>query len=221
VGSGALTGLQRRLLELLSTVSPPWTLTGGAALTGFHLHHRNTRDLDLFWRGREKLGSCREDVVARLRAAGLRVDPLHGGDAFQALRVTDGTEVVIVDLVAEPSLSLEPATEVSVGAATIRVDSPHEILVSKLCALLGRAELRDLIDVRELLASGGDLVRALGDAPRRDGGFSPLTLAWVLRGLPVAALAGAAGVDPTSATGLERFRDELVSRITAAGRPRG
>jgi hypothetical protein len=29
-------------------LQPPWTLTGGGALAGFHTKHRETRDLDLF-----------------------------------------------------------------------------------------------------------------------------------------------------------------------------
>jgi hypothetical protein len=73
------------------------------------------------------------------------------------------------------------------------VDQPHEILVTKLCALLGRSELRDLEDVRALLDAEGDLARALADAPRKEAGFSPVTLAWVLEQLPVAAMGRALG----------------------------
>lgn len=43
---GKLSTLQERVLRLLADVEPPWTLTGGAALAGFHTHHRTTRDLD-------------------------------------------------------------------------------------------------------------------------------------------------------------------------------
>ena len=43
---GKLSSLQERVLRLLADIEPPWTLTGGAALAGFHTHHRATRDLD-------------------------------------------------------------------------------------------------------------------------------------------------------------------------------
>jgi hypothetical protein len=105
------------------------------------------------------------------------------------------------------------------GAVRIRVDTPHEIFVNELCAMLGRAEFRDLVDVRALLAASGDLARAVRDAPRKDGGFSPLTLAWILRGLPISAMAEEEGVVPSEAADLARFRDELVGRLTAAARP--
>jgi Nucleotidyl transferase AbiEii toxin, Type IV TA system len=219
VPSGGLTRLQARTLELLAGQEPPWTLTGGGALVGFHLRHRRTRDLDFFWHGLERLGDCGAEVVRRLRAAGLAVESLQRSEGFQRLRVADGSEVVILDLVAEPVAAVEPFVEVAHGAVRIRVDTPHEILVNKLCALLGRAELRDLVDVRALLAAGCDLGRAVRDAPRKDGGFSPLTLAWILRGLPISAMAEEEGVAPPEAEDLTRFRDDLVARLTAAARP--
>jgi len=49
VSGGRLSSLQRRVLKLLAGLSPPWTLSGGGALVGFYVGHRETRDLDLFW----------------------------------------------------------------------------------------------------------------------------------------------------------------------------
>ncbi len=43
-----LRPLQRRILKVLAGVTPVWTLSGGGALAGVHLGHRETRDLDLF-----------------------------------------------------------------------------------------------------------------------------------------------------------------------------
>jgi hypothetical protein len=54
---------------------------------------------------------------------------------------------------------------------TFLVDSPHQILVNELCALLGRSEPRDVEDIMVLLDRGGDLPRALRDCPQQDGGF--------------------------------------------------
>ena len=126
-----LTELQRRILEALADLEPPWTLTGGAAL-----------------------------AIARLRDLGFEVEPVHGADTFERLRVSQGSDTVVVDLVAEPVDAIESPESVSVGSARIRIDTPHEILVNKLCALLHRSELRDLIDVRALLAGGGNSTRS-------------------------------------------------------------
>ena len=219
MGRGELTPLQRRVLEQLSGTKPPWTLTGGAALVGFHLHHRTTRDLDLLWHGSERLGPERDACIRRLRSHGLRVESVQHDPTFEKLLVSDESERVILDMVAEPVKPVEAPIPLELGSFTVLVDTPHEILVNKLCALLGRAELRDLLDVRALLDSGGDLERALEDAPRKDAGFSAVTLAWVLRGLPVEELAKAAGLEAAAREEIGRLRDELVDRLTRGTRP--
>lgn len=98
----------------------------------------------------------------------------------------------------------------------ILVDTAHQVLVNKLCALLHRSELRYLIDIEALLAKGGDLDRALADAPLKDGGFSALTLGWTLQGWKVAEVARDAGLP--QAAEIEQFRDDLLARVTG-GRP--
>jgi len=214
-----LTPLQRHILELLADFAPPWTLTGGAALAGFHLGHRATRDLDLFWRGLDDLSAIADEVERILQADDLDVAHLHSAPAFRRLRVDDGAEVVVIDLVAETVPAIEPAVTLPLGAKTVEVDTPHEILVNKLCALLGRMELRDLGDVRDLLEAGGDLEKALRDAPRKDGGFSPLTLAWALRGMRVHPMAEALGIDRRAAEELDIFRQSLTALLLKYGAP--
>jgi hypothetical protein len=214
-----LTVLQWHILDLLAGIQPPWTLTGGAALAGFHLKHRTTKDLDLFWHAQSRLGSLPEEVRERLSKAGLEVTALQTADTFYQLRVSDQEKVCIVDLVAEPMPPTELPQSMRIGNVLIRVDTPHEILVNKLCALLGRAEIRDLVDVRSLLETGTDLKRALQDAPRKDAGFSPLTLAWVLRDLRPSALARAANLGQAEAEALEGFKERLISALVEAGAP--
>ncbi|MBM4059620.1 MAG: nucleotidyl transferase AbiEii/AbiGii toxin family protein [Planctomycetes bacterium] len=212
-----LSDLQARVLELLAGIEPPWTLTGGAALAGFHLAHRTTRDLDLFWHGRDAITDVWREVAARLRAAGLEVRELRSSPAFCSLQVVHGGETVVVDLVAEPVPCIEPPLAMPHRGVHILVDTAHEVLVNKLCALLHRSELRDLIDIAALVANGGDLERALADAPRKDGGFSALTLGFCLQGWALRDAARASGLAERAAE-LERFRDELLQRV-AGGQP--
>ena len=161
---GRLSNLQEQVLVALAGIEPPWTLSDGAALAGFHTAHRETRDLD----------------------------PVPLAEAPRA---------------------------VTVGGATFLVDTPHQILVNKLCALLNRSELRDIEDIRALLDTGGDLPRALGDCPNQDGGFSPMTLSWSLRSLPVERLAASSGWSAARIDALSRFRDALLDRILEQARP--
>lgn len=215
----SLSPLQLRVLEALESLEPPFVLTGGGALAGVHLKHRTTRDLDLFWRGRRRLDSLVADARGKLEGAGIAVEDLRTAESYHRLRVSDGSEVTIIDLVADAAPTIEAAELHQIGAANVQVDSRHEILVNKLCTLLGRAELRDLQDLKALLEAGEDLEEGLRDAPRKDGGFSPPTLAWVLRSFPVELVAQNSGWDNAKAVELARFRDELVERLVALSAP--
>lgn len=216
---GSLSALQVRILEYLADLDPPWTLVGGAALAGVHLKHRTTRDLDLFWRQRDKLGGLVDQVGRTLQDAGLTVHVLQDAPSFARLRAEQDDDVVVVDLVADPPPSLFGDETAAIGSAQVRVASRREILVDKLCALLGRAEIRDLVDVQALLNQGEDLEQAVRDAPSKDGGFSPPVLAWVLNGLDIPAIAVVAGVDAASVDSLSRFRDDLIDALLVMSKP--
>jgi hypothetical protein len=141
------------------------------------------------------------------------------GVATRERHLSNGSETVVVDLVAEPVATVEAPTKVSLGGKQLSIDRRHEILVNKLCTLIERSEVRDLEDVRELVATGGNLARALADAPRKDGGFSPLTLVWLLREFPVRELAAREGWPGERTARVEAFRDQLIGRLTDQTRP--
>jgi len=208
-----LSEIQKRVLDAVAGVEPPFILSGGAALAGVHLGHRTTRDLDLFWRNRPRLEDLPYVVEQSIATAGFVVETLRTTPAFVQLRVNDPTAMVVVDLIAESADSIEPPGRHRVGDAEILVDSARAILAEKLCALLERSELRDLVDIEALLRSGEKLDVALADAPRRDRGFSPLTLAWVLRDLDVRRLAPAAGLDEAAAAQIDAFRRWLIGEL--------
>lgn len=204
----------------LSDLQPPWVLAGGAALVGFYLPHRTTRDLDLFWKGLTTLGRIPEDAADILRAVGLDVATLQTSPAFCRQAVRSATESCVVDLVAVPGRPELAPEMVRVGEHSIRVEPRQQILVSKLCALLGRSEIRDLQDVQALVESGADIEVALRAAPALDGGFSPIVLAQLLDGLPLSAVAPVVGLSPEEVTKIIAFREWLVAHLvrTAAAR---
>jgi hypothetical protein len=219
VSGDRLTALQRRILGVLAEITPRWTLTGGGALAGVHLGHRGTRDLDLFWRNRAELGDLVADATSVLRAAGLDIHVLRTAPAFSELRVSDGRDTCVVDLVAEPFAAIEPPEQALIEGTAISVDSRHEILASKLATLLERSEPRDPVDVKALLDAGGDLQAGLRDAPKKDPGVSPLTLAWVLRDFDPLPVVKALGWSTLEAEELVSFRQWLITQLTASAAP--
>ena len=71
--------------------------------------------------------------------------------------------------------------------------------------------------MQALVASGEDLLRALRDAPKKDGGFSPLTLAWLVDSMDLQAASDTGLVTDE----LETFRKQLVSLLVGdEGLPR-
>ena len=204
--------LHRLALHALAPLEPRWTLTGGGALVGFYLGHRVTRDVDLFFHGLSTLDRLPEDAIAALTLAGVTVGVLQRAPAFCRLRVDRAGETLLVDLVAEPVAWVFAPEPHRVEGVEILVDSRAEILVNKLAALYSRLEIRDLVDVQALVGAGEDLDAALGLVARKNGGFSPPDLAWILRSMDVAALAKAEGYD---AAVLVAFRERLVDRLLA------
>jgi hypothetical protein len=100
---------------------------------------------------------------------------------------------------------------------SIRVDPPDEILANKLRALLGRAEIRDLVDVRALEETGLSLERALEAGRRKDGGLTPGQLAWVLSQITIGDEARIPGGG--TAPELRRYLQGLIDRLVRLARP--
>jgi predicted nucleotidyltransferase component of viral defense system len=172
----ALNNLQNEFLREFFARENCFYLTGGAALAGFYFGHRQTEDLDLF-----TLEDEIEDGFAILRdvakSLDATVESIITAPDFRRLLVKRKTEAVVVDLVREYVFQLETEKPIING---IRIDSPEEILANKLCALLSRSEIRDLIDVRQLEKAGFSLKNACQVAAKKDSGLSAGQLAWVL-----------------------------------------
>jgi Domain of unknown function (DUF1814). len=171
-----LNNLQNDFLREFFGRENRFYLTGGAALVGFYLGHRETNDLDLFTLENE-IENGFAIVRDAARGLGASVEAIQTAPDFRRLLVRRGDEAVIVDLVREYAFQLESEKR-EIGG--IRIDSPEEILANKLCALLSRSEIRDVVDVRELEKAGFNLENALSVAQQKDKGLSPAQLAWVL-----------------------------------------
>ncbi len=172
-----LTPLQQEVLEAFFAVEDRFYLTGGAALAAFHLQHRTTHDLDLF-----TSESILDQGDSALRTAASRlgalIENLITAPEFRRRLVRRSQESVVVDLVRDSSFQLVPGKP---RVGNIRVDPPREILANKLCALLSRAEPRDIVDVMFLERSGLRVEEVIDSARKKDTGLTPAQLAWVLQ----------------------------------------
>ncbi len=212
----SLTRAQRRVLGALSGVEG-FFLSGGAALSAGYLHHRLSEDLDLFCPTTDDLEVVSTAVVSTATSAGLRVTERRRAPGFRRYEVRDDAEATLVDVVHEPVVQIVAPADKPV-AAGVRYDALDDLVANKLCATLGRSEVKDLVDLHALAGVGIDLLAHLADAGRKDAGMDPATLAWVLAQLPVS-------VDrlhllrPVAAPELERFRDRLVEQLQRVAWP--
>jgi hypothetical protein len=222
VAPSLLTPLQNEVLTAFFAQETRFYLSGGAALAGFLLAHRRTQDLDLFTTTDALLDGERllKAVAANL---GATFELRLSSPDFRRAMLRRGEEALIVDLARDraaqgalPKLFFD----------SIRVDSPQEILANKLCTLLSRSEMRDLVDVRALELAGFRIEDALPLAQLKDGGLTPAQLGWVLsevklEGPPNAkiALEGSDEGMPTIGE-MTAFLDDLTRRFVAMSRPK-
>jgi hypothetical protein len=208
-----LSAFQVQVLEAFFQATSGFYLTGGAALAGFYLAHRETHDLDFF-----TLGGSVSEGFAALRAVagelGAEIEELQTAPDFRRVLLKRGDESVIVDLVLERAPQFREEKKLF---GTVRVDPPEEIFANKLCALLGRAEIRDLVDARALEQTGLSLDQALAAGSRKDGGLTPAQLGWVLSQIAIGDDAPVPG--GVSGPELRRYLAELIDRLATLARP--
>ena len=208
----ALTALQRELLEAFFRIDDQFFLTGGAALAGFHLGHRTTEDLDLFTSA-DALEHG-ESVLRRVTdEIGGSLEPLRTSLDAQRWLVRRDDDGVVVDLVRDRAPQLEDPKQTM---GRIRIDSPREILANKLCALLSRAEIRDLVDVMALERAGFDLDQGMRDAATKDGGLTPAQLGYVLSQVEIGPDARVPGATVDE---LREYQQNFIDRLARMGFP--
>jgi Nucleotidyl transferase AbiEii toxin, Type IV TA system len=210
---GRLTPLQTEILDAFFGLENRFFLTGGGALAGYHLRHRETHDLDLF-----TLSPALEDGVRSLRTTarelGASWQDLRTAPEFRRVLLSRGDDSVIVDLVIEHAEQLHPE---KLTYGTVRVDTAEEIFANKLCALLGRSEIRDLVDARALEGLGLSLADALAGGQRKDGGLTAGQLAFVLSEIKIADDVGLpGGVAPLE---LRDYLRGLIDRLARLAHP--
>ena len=202
-----LSDLQNDFLREFFRRENRFFLTGGAALVGVYLGHRRTEDLDLFTLENEIENGFRtvREVAGTL---GGTVEAIQTAPDFRRLLVRRGDEAIVVDLVREYVFQLETEKRELKG---IRIDSPEEILANKLCALLSRSEIRDLVDARELEKAGFKIEDALASAQKKDTGLTAAQLAWVLSQIKLGDDLSPPG--EVSIAELRNYLDDLIVRL--------
>lgn len=212
--STRLSRLQHELLEAFFERTRRFFLTGGGALAGYYLHHRETKDLDLFASTDVDIEEGARALRSACAAIGAMLETVQQYPDFRRFSVSRGQQLTLVDLVIDRAPQL---TEDKPAFGVVRVDALEEIAVNKVCSLLGRAEVRDLVDLHVLLDQGYDLESLLLQAQEKDGGVNPAALAWVLSELSVGPRSPVPG--GYTAEGVDEARRKLVKDLARLAFP--
>jgi hypothetical protein len=155
-------------------------LAGGYAVQAHGFVERESKDVDLFttMAAVADFPTAQAEVATALRAAGIDVVVEREGPTFARLAVSDpvGGNASILELGAD--WRAYPPVRLAIGP----VLHPADAAANKLCALFGRAEVRDYVDVHGVLMDGrftaDELLRM---AAEHDPGFDARMFAAALR----------------------------------------
>ncbi|MFH1131322.1 MAG: nucleotidyl transferase AbiEii/AbiGii toxin family protein [Pseudomonadota bacterium] len=141
-----LTPIQRRFLEYLNadkTFRRYFYLTGGTALSAFHLFHRYSDDLDFFTHQSDL------DIVPGLmkhaeNKLNIKAKQSRKSPHFLRYDIENGLKIYFVADVSFRHGSPEIISD-------FLVDSVKNIAVNKVCAILGRLDSKDYVDLYLIL----------------------------------------------------------------------
>lgn len=133
-------------LDSCRNAIPPWarwSLGGGTALM-LHLHHRRSRDIDVFLNDVQMLGYLSPRVNAFVE--NLAQDYVEAANYIK-LTLPEGE----IDFIAAPFLTAEPWRKVSLRGRRILLETPAEIVFKKLFYRAETLQTRDVFDAAAVI----------------------------------------------------------------------
>jgi hypothetical protein len=114
---------QRDFIRRIQAAAP-CRLAGGAALSGLHLRHRLSRDLDLFCDDRQSVRAAVQAARESAEAMGGQLQLVRDGGTFVRSALTLGERKLELDIAHEPSEPVAPRDQVD----GIVVDSLEDLV---------------------------------------------------------------------------------------------
>lgn len=204
--------LQDAVMDAVFARGLGFYLTGGTALSRFHLHHRYSDDLDFFTHEINSFGDAvrvvRTDLEGLFSAVVSEVDARD----FKRLSVRTSDLVLKIDFVADHA----PRVGLPENRGGTYVDTVRNILSNKLGAIISRDEPRDVADLLQISRSyrfhWDPILREAADKQA----FEREDLAYRISTFPIALLAdvpyiGAAPATEDAQTALRAVVDDIES----------
>ena len=175
--SKSLTPLKHDFLVSFFKKCQDFFLTGGSALSIFYLDHRFSYDLDLFtqkdidWHYLERL------FITVVKEINAEYTVITKAPFFHRYEIKKSRDREIIDFVIDKVPQIDKEKNIF---GIITVDTQFEIGVNKICTLLSRTEIKDLVDLYFLSRSGFDIKKNIEKAKQKDGGVEPAIISWLI-----------------------------------------
>lgn len=212
--SEILTPLQSKYLDEFFRITQDFYLTGGTALSAFHLHHRYSEDLDLFTRHDEAFQEVQSLVSQTCLQLSVEHVSVRITPYFKHFRIGDPDNQLTLHF----SRDFARQIQLPLRFGNILVDSLEDIVANKICAALGRTEIKDLIDLYFLNEAGYTIPKYFEAAQQKDAGLSWETLAYTLSQFEIAEIPPFL-IKPVTLDSLQQFLEATVSWLIEKSAP--
>lgn len=165
---GIISELQKGILNIFSNIadSKMFYLTGGTALAEFYLAHRKSFDLDIFTTEKELVlpfSYTFEEEIKKFFS--LRI--VKRFTTFVEFEVSEKEKITKIQLACDSPFRFEEPVDSDIE---VKVNDYKDLIVDKLLAFYGRAEIRDAVDLFFILKTE-DVWELVKFAKQKDPGF--------------------------------------------------
>jgi len=171
-----LTPLQHSFLGNFFKLTKEFYLTGGTALSAYYLYHRYSEDLDLFTDKDDIFQRVDQPIVDVCRRLDIECATVRSTTFFKHFQIGSADAPVTLHF----SKDYSPHVKPPITKDEIIIDSIEDITANKICAALGRTEIKDLIDLYFLDKEGFTIADNFKNAQQKDGGLYWESLAYCL-----------------------------------------
>jgi hypothetical protein len=204
-----LSDFQEEFLDAFFARENGFFLTGGAALAGYHLHHRAADSLDLCTL-EDRVRAGEATILEVASDIDAKVQRLEAPEAYGKFLLRRGDDSTVVNISHDLCPQVQP-DKTMIG--DIQVDRPKEITARILCSLPTHYGLGDLVDLRALEIAGYTVEDHLGAATRRDPEATPEALVAALTEFEIGDDERPPG--DVSAADLRSYIAVLILRLTS------
>jgi len=204
-----LDPFQEEVLEAFFARENGFFLTGGAALAGYHIHHRATESLEFCTvEDRVRVGEAALLEVAG--EIGAKIQRIEAPESHGKFLLRRGDDSLVVSIARDLCPQVQPEKTI---IGEVRVDRPKEITARILCGLRSHFGLAELVDLRALEIVGYTVEDHLEAATHRDPEATPAEMVRALSGFEIGEDARPPG--DISTADLRSYVAVLILRLTS------